>query len=173
MKANAGIAVILVVLLAGVPSSALPAEKEPLADAVKSDLAKLQGKWEMIASAGDRMIRSVQTIDGTISTVDRFDKKGELIQSHTAQFRLQVTDRVRILAFFDLEVTTGPNKGLKFKGPLSYIYAIHRDSFVEARGFLVDQEDGDPRLIIWRRAVDKVAAKGQSPLGPALLDKIH
>lgn len=150
------IAVIVAVLAVLLPSVALSAEEEP-ADAAKRDLAALQGKWEMTVRTGDGMIRSVQTIDGTTSTVDRYDERGALIQSHTAHFKLRITGQVKVLTFFDLEVTAGPRKGLKFKGPLSYIYVLKRDTWVEARGLLVDQEDGDPRLLVWKRLTEKLA----------------
>jgi len=112
----------------------------------------------MTVRTRDGMIRSVQTIDGTTSTVDRYDGRGELIQSHTAHFKLHITDQVRVLTCFGLEVTAGPRKGLTFKGPLSFIYVLNRDSWVEARGLLVDQEDGEPRLVVWKCVAEKLAA---------------
>lgn len=158
MTARQGIVVIGAFLAVLLPSGALSAEKER-ADATKGDLAALRGKWEMTSRTRDEMMRSVQTIDGTTSTVDRFDARGELIQSHMAHFKLHLTDQVKVFTCFDLEVTAGPRKGLKFKGPLSFICVLKRDSWVEARGILLDQDDGDPRLLVWKRVAEKLAAK--------------
>jgi hypothetical protein len=143
----------LAVLISG---AALPAADEP-SDAVRRDLAELRGKWEMTVRTKDGILRSVQTIDGTASTVDRYDARNELLESHTAKFKLQITDQIRVFTYFDLEVTAGPRKGLGFKGPLSFIYTLDRDSFVEARGLLANQEDGEPRLLVWKRVTEKLA----------------
>ncbi len=156
-----GITLIVAFLAVCIPNAALSAEKQP-ADAAQADLARLRGKWEMTVRTTNGLIRSVQTIDGTTSTVDRYDGNGQLTQSHTAHFKLQVTDQVRVLTFFDLEVTAGPAKGRKFKGPLSYIYVVTPDTFVEARGLMVDQKDGPPSLLVWKRVNEKLAAN--SPL---------
>ena len=156
MKGIPAIVAFLAVLL---PNVALPAE-EGRADAAERDLAALKGKWEMTMRTRGGTIRSVQTIHGTTSTVDRYDARGEVVESHTARFKLDVTDRVRVLTFFDLEVTAGPKKGLNFKGPLSFIYVLNRDSWVEARGLMIDQEDGEPRLLVWKRVTEKLAANG-------------
>lgn len=157
MATRQGIAVIVAFLAVLLPIGALSAGEER-ADAAKEDLAALRGKWEMTLRTRDGVIRSVQTIAGTTSMVDRYDAAGKLIQSHTAQFKLRVTDQIKVFTYFDLEVTAGPNKGLIFKGPLSFIYVLNRDSWVEARGILVDQEDGEPRLMVWKRVAEKLAA---------------
>ena len=130
------------------------------ADFVKKDLAKLQGKWESKIRTKIGVIRTVQTIAGTTSIVDRYDDKNNLVQSHTAQFKLSATDEVRIFTFFDLEVTAGPRKGLKYKGPHSFVYVVKKDSWIEARGLLIDQKDGEPRLTVWKRIPQKVANIG-------------
>jgi hypothetical protein len=157
MATRQGMVVIVAFLAVLLPNAALSAEEER-ADATERDLAALRGKWEMTVRTRDGTIRSVQTIDGTTSTVDRYGGRGELIQSHTAHFKLNITDQVRVFTYFDLEVTAGSRKGVKFKGPLSFIYVLERDTWVEARGLLVDQEDGEPRLVVWKRVTEKLAA---------------
>ena len=63
---------------------------------------------------------------------------------------------MRIFTFFNFEITDGPRKGYKMPegSSFSYIYTVADDQWVEARGFLVDQRDGKPRLVVWTRVKD-------------------
>ena len=147
---------ILVFSAAAIAASAsLLTAAEDENQAVQKTLARLQGKWE--TNTGN--MRSLQTIAGNSSTVDRFDADGNLVHRHQAKFNLKVTDNVTIFTFFDLEVTAGARKGLKFKGPLSMIIVVRGDSWVEARGLLNGETDGEPRLQVWKRVVEKTAAR--------------
>lgn len=144
--------------LAALPHFAVVAD-DRVPDEVQRDLAKLQGKWETMLRAGGQTIHNVQTIKDTTSTVERFDEQGVLLHRHTADFKLSVKDQIRVFTFFDLRVTAGPQKGRGFKGPLSFIYVLKPSAWIEARGLLTDQNDGDPRLMTWQRIVkNKVAS---------------
>ena len=147
------------ILLAVLPHSIGSAEEERVAEEAHRDLVKLQGKWEMTFRDGGRTIHNVQTIKGTKSTGDRFNDKGELLHSHTADFKLSVNDQVRVFTFFDLRVTAGPQKGQGFKGPVSFIYVLKPDAWIEARGLMADQQDGDPSLLTWQRIAKEKVAK--------------
>ncbi len=162
------------ILLAGLPHSVCSAEEDRIDDEAQRDLTKLQGKWETTLRAGGRTILNVQTIKGTKSTVERFDEKGELLQSHTADFKLNVNDQVRVFTFFDLRVTAGPQKGKGFNGPLSFIYVLKPAVWIEARGLMADQRDGEPRLMIWKRVVeDKVTTNFKQAQFLALEDQLR
>ena len=36
-------------------------------------------------------------------------------------------------------------------------YKVDDDTFSEAHGFLIDEEDGEPRIAVWKRSKAKVA----------------
>lgn len=140
-------------------------DEAPRNELANRDLAALQGRWETTLRTRAGAIQNVQTIAGNQSTVDRFNEDGVLVESHTAQFRLRITPDVRVLTYFDLEVTNGPRQGQKFKGPKSFVYVLKNEAWVEARGILTDQQDGPPRMVVWRKIADEnVAGTGsQSP----------
>ena len=137
-----------VAVFAALAPNQLPERK---ADPAEQDLAQLQGAWELTLPHAGGAIRSVQTIDGNTSIVDRYDQQGQLLHSHTAQFKLETRDGVCLLTFFDLVVTAGPQQGRTFKGPRSLIYTLRGDTWIEARGLLRAQSDEEPRLLTWKR----------------------
>jgi uncharacterized protein (TIGR03067 family) len=114
------------------------------------DLAKVQGTWQL-KQAGGR--HTVKVIKGNMTTLTRYDENGAVIHAHTSEFKLEVKDSVRIHTWSNLEVTEGPQKGQKSPEGLSfsYIYTVDKDTWVEARGLLVGQRDGQPRLHVWKR----------------------
>ena len=128
-------------------------------NAMKEELAKLQGKWELIVKTGNRTIRSVKTVEDSKTTVTRFDESGAVISSHASDFTLEITAKVNIFTYRNV-TATGQKKGLR-----SYIYIVDRDKWVEARGLLKDQPE-QPRLFVWRRVAKKLAANSESPLSP-------
>ena len=121
------------------------------AEAVKRDLAKLQGTWELTRRVQNGTVRSVKVIEGNKTILRRFDPNGAIYWAHTSEFRVAITGRVRVFTFFNLEVTAGPNKGSKSEEESSYIYRVDDNTLVEAHGLLIGKEDDEPRIVIWKR----------------------
>jgi len=132
----------------------------------KEELAKLQGEWQLIVRMGNRTIRSVKKVESNQTTVTRFDENGAVISAHKSEFTLEITARVKIFTYFNVNSTTG-----RRKGPRSYIYTVDEDTWVEARGLLKDQPNEQPRLFVWTRVREKVAAKREQPHSPPVADK--
>lgn len=126
-------------------------------DASKADLAKLQGAWELTLEIGNRTIRSVKKVEGNELTVTRFDENGTVVSTHTSEFTLVITDRVKIFTYSNIDKTTGQKKR-----PRSYIYTVDDDTWVEARGLLRDQAKEPPRVFVWKRVRANVAANNRS-----------
>ena len=156
MRRNA-VAVIagLVVLVDAASALAWQGEKATHQEVLKNDLAKLQGTWELTRRAGNRTIRSVKTIEGNKTRLTRFAPDGVIYWAHTSEFKLSISGQARIFTFFNLEVTAGRNKGEKAEKPCSFIYKVDDDTFSEAHGFLIDEEDGAPRVAVWKRVKAK------------------
>ena len=129
---------------------------------MKEELAKLQGEWELVLRTGNRTIRSVKKVEGDKTTVTRFDGNGAVISTHASEFTLEITGRVKIFTYFNVDRTTG-----RRKGPVSYIYTVDEDTWVEARGLLKDQPNERLRLFVWKRVRNKVVANSEQPLSPA------
>jgi hypothetical protein len=157
----------LVVLVSAASAMAWQEEEAIHQGILKADLAKLQGTWELTRRVGNRTIRSVKTIEGNKTRLTRFDPDGAIFWAHTSEFRLSISGQVRIFTFFNLEVTAGRNRGAKVEEPFSFIYKVDDETSAAARGFLINQEDGEPRVEVWKRVKAKVAgnkvatAKGQ------------
>ena len=150
---------VAAVVLATAPAYSGEAGKKAHDEALKEELAKLQGKWEMTLKVRGRTVRSVKVIEGNKTVLTRYDENGTLFWAHRSEFKLEITDRVKIFTFFNLEVTAGPQKGGKSKKPVSYIYAVDEDTWAEAMGLLIDQKDNELHLRIWKRVREKVAVR--------------
>ncbi len=124
----------------------------------KEELAKLQGGWQLILKTRNGTIRSVKRVEGNQTTVTRFDENGAVITAHKSEFKLEITARVKIFTYFNVDTTTG-----RRKEPRSYIYTVDEDTWVEARGLLKDQPNEQPHLFVWTRVREKVAAKSERP----------
>lgn len=117
----------------------------------KSDLAKMQGQWELsLRDANGNPLRSVKEINGTTTFLTRYNQQGEIIDAHTSELELTITDQVKIHTWRNLEVTAGPGKGTKHPGPAAFIYVIDDNSWREVWGLL----RGDvrpPAMFVWKR----------------------
>lgn len=140
----------VVVLLAVCPA-AQAQDKADLEEVKKADLAKMQGKWELLHKDGNgNPIRSVKEIKGNKTFLTRYNDKGEVFHAHTSELELTVTDRVRIHTWRIMEVTAGPNKGDKYPGPAAYIYTIDDSSWTEVWG-LLRGDRRPPAMFVWKR----------------------
>jgi hypothetical protein len=83
-------------------------------DAVKEDMAKIQGKWERAAKLGGNSVRQVKEHKGHQTTLTTYGENNEFLQQHKSEFKLRKTDDVRIFIYSKLEVTEGKNKGDKY-----------------------------------------------------------
>lgn len=163
----------LVDLLSAASVSAWQDDKASDAKMLAEDLAKLQGTWELERRVGNKTLRSVKVIEGNKTRLQRFDEDGQIYWAHTSEFRLARLGRVRMFTFFNLEVTAGSSKGRKSEKPSSFIYTVTDETLVEARGLLVDKEDEEPQLTVWRRVKNKDAANSEQPQRPAVLDQLR
>lgn len=141
----------LVVLVNAASALAWQADQAIHQEILKNDFAQLQGTWESTRRVGNKTIRSVKTIEGNKTRLTRFDPDGVIYWVHTSEFKLSISGKARIFTFFNLEVTAGRNKGEKAEEPCSFIYKVDNDTFAEAHGFLLDEEDGEPRAAVWKR----------------------
>ena len=127
-------------------------------DALAQDLSSLQGKWERQPQEWDEppsptdAARSVKEIKGNREMLTHYGADCKVIRTTTAEFRLEASGRVRLYTYFNWQVTAGPNKGKKIKGPFSYIYRVKDDKIYEGHDLLVDAApDTRPKVQVWKR----------------------
>ena len=129
------------------------------APSVEQDLEALQGRWERKLVGEDRDARhgaakAVKEVKGNVETVTYFDDAGKPVHATTADFKLELSGRVKLYTFSNLKVTVGEDKGGDGSGkPLSYIYRVEGDRYYEGHGMLVDSPAGStPSVFFWNRA---------------------
>jgi len=116
-----------------------------------AELKKVEGRFErFFQNAAGTTFRVLKEVVGDQSTVTTFDDVGNLVESHSSTIKVEKRGPVRVLLFFNLTVTAGPNKGHVELGTSSYIYRMEGDVFSEAWG-LLDGDDSPPRMFQWRR----------------------
>jgi hypothetical protein len=87
------------------------------------------------------------------SLVTTYDDVGNIVEAHTAEYKLEKRGPVRVFSFFNLTMIAGVNKGHTQPGTSSFIYRVDDNNFVEVWG-LLEGDTGPPRMLIWRRLKD-------------------
>ena len=79
------------------------------------------------------------------------DEEGKVLRKHKADFKLELSGRVRLFTYFNLRVEEG--KGEVQTGESSYIYRVDADTFTEVHGMLVGDKTS-AKLTKYRRVTD-------------------
>src|SRR6478735_5177119 len=99
------IALLLVVLL---PTLARAADDA----ATAAEMARLAGRFERtVKNEAGTEFRVVKDVAGDQSTVTTYDDVGQVVTAHTSTFKVEERAGLRVLTFFNLKVTAGPDKG--------------------------------------------------------------
>jgi hypothetical protein len=120
-----------------------------------AELKKMEGRFErFFQNMAGTTFRVVKEVAGDQSTVTTYDDVGNVIEAHNSTIKVEKRGPVRVLSFFNVLVTAGPNKGHTQLATSSYIYRIDGDSITECWGLL--EEDTSPvRAFQWRRIKDE------------------
>jgi hypothetical protein len=133
------------------------------ADAIKQDVAALQGRWERVmtteTSALGKAKRAVKVFKGDQETVTWYDDKGGVLRSHRVTFKLSEMGNVRIYSFSDMQVldADGREQGPLIKASNSTIYRVDGDRLVEAGGFIQGDafRRSTPYFAEWKRVAER------------------
>lgn len=127
-----------------------------------SEANRPQGRFERtVNNAAGTPFQMIQEFSGDTSTVIVYDDVGNLVQSHTATFKTEKRGPVRVLSFYNLVVTAGPNKGASDPATHSYIYRYDGKQFAEVWGVL-EGDESPPRIAIWQRIEEKDKPQAKS-----------
>ncbi len=122
--------------------------EEPL-EAAKA----VQGKWVRHQDTANGRVKIVKEHNGQRTIVTAYDDKANVLYSHESEFKVELSGKVRIFTFFNRVITAGPNSGQKIKEPVSFVYRIVENRFIEVHGIL-DGDANAPNMIIWDRITD-------------------
>ncbi|MHB0961399.1 MAG: hypothetical protein ACYC6N_28365 [Pirellulaceae bacterium] len=132
-----------------------PSEKPNEEMLLQQDMEQIQGTWLRTERSGLFSSRKItKVIQGDQETVTYYDSKGDVERAHKVTVSLRRAGPVRIFAFSDQTITTGPDEGKKTGYRAEYVYKIAGDTFVEIWGVL---GPGDEELDVkrWKRAPSK------------------
>lgn len=113
-------------------------------------LKALQGKWTRRQPTADGPVTFVKEHVGKSTLLTAYDEKGNVLYAHKSEFSTEQTGKVQIFTFFHRAITAGPNAGQVIKEPVSFVYRIANDKFIEVYG-LLDGDTGEPNMIVWER----------------------
>lgn len=114
------------------------------------ELAKVQGKWYRNVETKRGKFKIIKDHKGNLTTLTVLDANSRIVEEKQSEFRLEITDKVRVFTFFNNVFTSGPNKGRIEDEAKSYIYRISDHTFVEIRGMLVNVDE-PAGAFTWRR----------------------
>ena len=152
------VALLFALLGCGTSIAALAADQkgaiEPpkaAVDRLEADSTAMQGRWVREVKNPQGLVFVMEKhISGNRDTVTHLDPNGNVIHTHSADFKLSQEGGVRVFTFSNLVVTAGPKIGAQQQGPNSFLYRVNAEKFVEVWGL----RDGDPQVIdvlIWHR----------------------
>ena len=118
----------------------------------------VQGKWERHQTTANGPVKIVKEHKGQRTIVTGYDDKLNVIYSHESEFKIEQSGKVRIFTFFNRTITAGPNAGQKIKEPVSFVYRVAENRFIEVHGVL-DGDTNAPNMIIWDRIEDEPKGK--------------
>lgn len=118
----------------------------------------VQGKWVRHQATANGPVKIVKEHKGQRTIVTAYDEKENVIYSHESEFKTEQSGKVRIFTFFNRTITAGPNAGQKSKEPVSFVYRVAENRFIEVHGIL-DDDANAPNMIIWDRIEDTAQDK--------------
>jgi phosphodiesterase/alkaline phosphatase D-like protein len=123
------------------------------------ELSKIvQGKWVRHQATANGPVKIVKEHKAQNTIVTAYDDKDNVIYAHESEFKIEQSGKVRIFTFFNRTITAGPNAGQKIKEPVSFVYRVAENRFIEVHGVL-DGDTNAPNMIIWDRLKDETKGK--------------
>ena len=123
-------------------------------DDAAAELQRVAGRYERyFQNAAGLLFRSVKEERDGRSMVTTYDDVGNIVEAHTAEFKLEKRGPVNVFSFFNLTVIAGPNKGLTQPATSSFIYRVDDKQFAEVWGML-EGDTAPPYMLVWRRLKD-------------------
>jgi hypothetical protein len=121
------------------------------ADEAADEAKKVAGRYERyFQNAAGLRFRAIKEERDGRSLVTTYDDVGNILEAHTAEFKLEKRGPVRVFSFFNLTVIAGPNKGLTQPATSSFLYRVDDQQFVEVWG-LLEGDTAPPHMLIWKR----------------------
>lgn len=116
----------------------------------EDDAASVQGRWQRLTKDSQgRTVRFEKEHRGRKTILTAFDEAGAVAYSHTSEFELSRSGKVRVFTYFNLVVAGTKPAGAEERR--SYIYKVEGDRFFEVQGLLIGQEKDEPVFLVWDR----------------------
>jgi hypothetical protein len=142
--------------LAAAPGDAQPG---PSSEVTDPELKRIEGLFERtFQTPNGQMFRTEKRVKGNRSFVTTYDAGGNVIEAHSSTIKVEQQGPVKVLTYWNREVTAGPAQGTVRREPASYIYRMEGDQFFEVWGIL-EGDKSPPRMFVWKR-IDEPAGKG-------------
>ncbi len=113
-------------------------------------VSDVQGRWVRKQATPMGEVTLVKEHKNATTTLTATDAAGNVLYAHVSDFSVEDAGKVRIFTFFNRLITAGPGKGHVAKEPVSFVYRVSNDRFIEAYGLLAD-DPSPPRMIVWER----------------------
>jgi hypothetical protein len=113
-------------------------------------VAEVQGQWVRRQSTPQGVVTLMKEHKGNTTTMRATDAAGKELYAHGSEFTVEQSGKVRVFTFFNRTIMAGPDKGQIAKEPVSFVYRVHNDQFIEVHGVLEDDMN-PPRMLVWER----------------------
>ena len=127
------------------PESARGAEIE-----TSSIAEQIKGKWVLYRETPNGRYMTIKVHNGTESIVTTYDPKLKEVYSHRSEYTLDDSGPVNVFTYRNKKVLTGRDAGAAVEGPVSYLFRIEGERFLEVHGMMKGDTRG-PSLNVWER----------------------
>jgi hypothetical protein len=113
-------------------------------------LKEVQGTWVRKQQSPNGLVTIIKDHTGTKTILTAYDDQKNVIYSHTSEFTVEPSGKVNVFMFRNRTITAGPNAGQTIVEPVSFIFRIANNQFIEVQGVLRG-DTNPPNMLIWER----------------------
>lgn len=128
------------------------------ADEPNAAMKAVQGKWVRYQQTSDGRVTIIKEHKGNTTVLTVYGDAKNVIYSHKSEFKIERSGKIHVLTFFNRKITAGPNAGHTIEKPVSFVFRVADNRFVEVYGVLEDDTSA-PNLIVWERMESKAKSK--------------
>ena len=127
-----------------------PGVSESNVDGDLSIAEQIKGKWVIYRESPQGKYMTIKVHNGRETIVTTYDPNLKEVYSHRSEYTLDDSGPVNVFTYRNKKVLVGRDAGATVEGPVSYLFRIDGERFLEVHGMMKEDTRG-PSLNVWER----------------------
>lgn len=111
---------------------------------------QIKRKWVIYRESPQGKYMTIKVHNGLETIVTTYDPNLKVVYSHRSEYTLDDSGPVNIFTYRNKKVLVGRDAGATQEGPVSYLFRIDGERFLEVHGMMKEDTRG-PSLNVWQR----------------------